>query len=283
MLANIADVGDNLNLMGPQFAENRLQLIVAALGKGATSKTYLQGIGQLFDLLSGDAGYATNRTIANLINNQMPLAGLRNDMANIINPQMRELDADFWTHIRNRNPILKGTIAVKHDMLNGKPIRNWNPLEAGLGTISPIQLRLDKGPGRKLLFSSNYDMRIFAYTAPDGTRLRDHPRIRSMYQEALGLRNIEAKLNALSQRADVQNSINMMLEDRRNGKFGLDPMTAYLHNRLIRQLLNRESRAAWASIRTQPNVMNIINEQRTSKLNNLTRLNETRNVMSLPK
>ena len=122
VLANIADIGDNLELMGPQFAEDRLQLVVAALGKGINSKTYLQGVGQFFDLLSGEPGKATARIVGNLINNQIPLAGLRNEAANILNPQMRELDSNLWTHIANLNTILRGTLATRYDMLNGKPV-----------------------------------------------------------------------------------------------------------------------------------------------------------------
>ena len=50
IFASIADIGDNLELMGPDFAEQRFQLVVAALGKSVTSKTYLQGLNQLFDV-----------------------------------------------------------------------------------------------------------------------------------------------------------------------------------------------------------------------------------------
>ena len=71
IFANIADVGDNLELMGPKWAEQRFQLVATALGKGITSKTYLQGLSQLMDLVGGEGGgYKLNRTAANLVNNQ---------------------------------------------------------------------------------------------------------------------------------------------------------------------------------------------------------------------
>mgnify|MGYP003135044641 FL=1 len=280
VMANVADVGDNLELMGPQFAEERLQLIVAALGKGATSKTYLQGLGQLFDLLSGNPGYAANRTIANLVNNQMPLAGMRNDLANLINPAMRELDASFWDHIRNRNPLIKGTLPIRYDALNGKPIRGWMGLETIWNVGSPVAMRLDRGPGRKLLWNSNYDMRIMAYSAPDGTSLRRSPLGRSAFQKALGDRNVEAKLNELASRPEVKASIEAMLEDIRLGRLKLDPMRAYLHNRLISNLIRRESKIAWGSLWNHPVIKELMAEQRKNTLDNTIRLRET---MNLPK
>ena len=278
VMANVADVGDNLELMGPQFAEERLQLIVAALGKGATSKTYLQGLGQLFDLLSGNPGYAANRTVANLVNNQMPLAGMRNDIANLISPAMRELDASFWDHIRNRNPILRSTLPMRHCMLTGKPIRGFNLFETIWNAGSPVAMRLDGGPGQKLLWNSNYDTRIFAYTAPDGTSLRRSPQARSIYQKALGDRNIQAKLDALSRMPEVKASIKLMYEDMRAGRMALDPMKAYLHNRLLKALFNREGKISWASIKNHPVIQELILEQGKLKLDNRIRLQQTLNL-----
>jgi len=281
VLANIADVGDNMALMGPQFAEERLQLVVAALGKGATSKTYLQGIGQLFDLLSGDAGYASQKILANLVNNQVPLAGLRAEIGNVLSPNMRELDSSFWSHIANRNPGLKLTQPIKYDMLNGQPIRPWNFFEAAFNAVSPIQLRMDKGAGRQLLYNSNYDTRVLAYSAPDGTSLRKSPEGRSLFQKAIGDTNLEEALNQLAARPDVQASIQAMEEDLKAGRTQLDPMQAYLHNRLINLLIRKHTKIAWASLRDNPIIMELQEKQRYLKLNNIGRYQET--LLNIPK
>ena len=291
VLANIADIGDNLELMGPQFSEKRLQLVVAALGKGASSKTYLQGIGQLFDLLSGDAGYASGRILGNLVNNQMPLAGLRNDIANVISPQMRELNADFLTHIANRNPIFKGMLSIKYDMINGKPIRPWhfpdNALKSAVvsvaGAASPIQLRADRSPGRKLIWNSNYDLRIAAFSAPDGTNLKDHPNIRSKFQEAIGKTGLEEELNLLAGQLRIKYSLAAMRLDKKAGKWDLDPMKSYMHNRLLKQLFDRKVKQAWASIQHLPEIQDVIALQRSRSIHSKNRLYETQNLMEFPK
>ena len=281
VLANIADVGDNMELMGPQFAEERLQLVVAALGKGATSKTYLQGIGQLFDLLSGDAGYASQKILANLVNNQVPLAGLSAEIGNVLSPNMRELDSSFWSHIANRNPGLKLTQPIKYDMLNGQPIRPWNFFEAAFNAVSPVQLRMDKGAGRQLLYNSNYDTRVLAYSAPDGTSLRRSPQARSLFQKAIGDTNLEEALNQLANRPDVQASIRAMEEDLKAGRTQLDPMKAYLHNRLIKLLIRKHTKLAWASLRDNPIIIDLKMTQQNLKLNNIGRYQDT--LLNIPK
>ena len=284
IFANIADVGDNLELMGPKWAEQRFQLVATALGKGITSKTYLQGLSQLMDLVGGEGGgYKLNRTAANLVNNQFPLAGMRNEMAKILNPSMRELGSSFWDHIANRNPIARGTLPIKYDMLNGKPIAHQGFFQRAFNSISPLQLRFDKGPGRDLLFNSGYDMRLFAYSAPDGTNLRKHPELRSLLQNEIGKFNLEEELNQLAMRPSIQASMLQMQRDKELGNFSLDPMKAYRHNKLIKSIFDRAKERAWARLRNHPLVIQIKEEKRLLNLGNNRSLENTTNIRNFPK
>tara|TARA_B100000287_G_scaffold389038_1_gene398768 strand:+ start:8408 stop:12529 length:4122 start_codon:yes stop_codon:yes gene_type:complete len=283
VMANIADIGDNLELMGPTFAEERLQLVVAALGKSVTSKTYLQGINQLFDVLGGEGGgYKLSKISANLINNQLPLAGMRNDIGKLLNPAMRELGSNFWDHVANRNPGLKATLPIKYDMLNGKPINPWGFMERLLKS-GPITLSMDKGPGRSLLFKSGYDLRIFAYTAPDGTSLRKHPKIRSKFQNAIGKYNLEKELDKLAGRLDIQTSMLKMQMDRAKGNYNLDPMKAYRHNKIIARLFKRIAKRAWADLRNDPMVKELMDEKRDLNRANNRSLRDTQTLLRQPK
>ena len=281
VMANIADIGDNMQLMGPQFAEERLQLVVSALGKGVTSKTYLQGIGQLFDLLSGDAGYASNRIVANLANNQFPLAGLRNEIGKVLNPYMRELGSNFWDHVANRNPIMKSGLPVKYDMLNGRPINDWNFMTRAFNAVSPIQINPDKGPGRQLLFNSGYDLRLLAYSAPDGTSLVKAPEVRSLLQNAIGQQNLEEVLNQLAARPDIQASMRKLKFDLSSGNYALDPMKAYKHNRVIRYYFEKAVKRAWGSIRNDPRVIELKTHQKANVVANKLSLQQT--LLNVPK
>ena len=281
VMANIADIGDNMQLMGEQYSEERLQLVVSALGKGVTSKTYLQGIGQLFDLLSGDAGYTSSRVVANLVNNQVPLSGMRNELGKVLNPYMRELGSSFWDHVANRNPIMKGTLPVKYDMLNGQPIQNWNFMTRAFNAVSPVQLNPTQSPGRQLLFSSGYDLRIAAFSAPDGTSLVRSPKVRSLYQSAIGQQNLEAVLNELAERPDIIASIRKMNRDLRSGNFNIDPMQGYKHNRIIKYYIKRAQRKAWASLRNNPLVLELKAKERQNVIANKLSMQET--LLNIPK
>ena len=283
VMANIADIGDNMQLMGPQFSEERLQLVVAALGKSVTSKTYLQGVGQLFDLLGGQSGYNGARLVANLANNQFPLAAMRNDIGKVLNPQMRELGSNFFSHVANRNPIFKGALPIKYDMLNGKPLRSYNFFTNAFNAVSPIQLNMDKGPGRSFLFQSGYDMRLFAYTAPDGTSLAKYPEVRSKFQAAIGKYNLEEDLNKLSDRYDIKLSMQKMKEDQLSGDYTKNPMLAYRHNKIIAALFRRIAKRAWADLRNDPQVKTLIEDRRRLQKANRVSLQATQNLLALPK
>ena len=146
-------------------------------------------------------------------------------------------------------------------MLNGKPVRPWNFFEAAFNSVSPIQLRMEKGEGRQLLFNSGYDLRIAAWSAPDGTNLKDSPQVRSLFQQAIGNTDIEEQLNILAANPSIQASIAEMRKDRANGTFELDPMKSYMHNVAIKRLLDAKTREAWATLLAHPLVQELKQEQ----------------------
>ena len=146
--------------------------------------------------------------------------------------------------------------------MNGNVINDWwFPHQLWEGIV-PISLKPSQGAGRTLLFNSNYDLRMSTYTAPDGTDLSDSPVIRSKFQQALGALNLEAELNKLAKRKDIQNSIAQMEAALKAGNRDLDPMKAFTHNRVIRSLFTRARARAWASLRNDPDVQTLIRKRR---------------------
>ena len=253
ILAAIADIGDNQALMGEQWAENNFLKIALAISGGVVSKSYLQGIGQLVDLASNEP-YQIQKIAGNIANNTIPLAGLRGDIGRTLNSPMREINKDLFETIRNRNLTTEyiaigGDLPAKYDVLNGQKIRDWNFVEKMFNLVSPVSVSLNQSPGRTLLWNSNYDLRLVSYTSPDGIPLKDHPKLRSEFQKYLGKQGLEATLDRLSTREDVQDSVNRMNSDRRNGRNQLDPMKAYLHNKLIKERMERARKRAWAQVR----------------------------------
>ena len=268
MLAAIADIGDNMKLMGPQWAEQNFATVALAVAGTATSKSYLSGIGQFVDLFSGKTKQG-EKIIANLANNTVPLAGLRNELGKVFSPYMREVNNSIGESLRNRNLSTEQgdwALPIKYDMLNGKPIRDWNFIERMWNAVSPINLQMVDSPGRNMLWNSNYDLRLVSYSSPDNVDLSDYPQMRSWFQEELGKLNMEAELDKLAERTDVKNSIKQMSKDANNGLRHLDPMAAYVHNRLIRDRFERARKQAWANVRKKhPAETEVLYEERAEK------------------
>ena len=260
ILSAIADIGDNQKLMGPEWAEKNLATIALIVAGSATSKSYLQGMQGLVDLAAGDT-YQIEKMVGNIMNNQIPLAGLRNDLGKLINPAMRELNKGIWESIRNRNlglEYLPGEdLPVKWDLLSkDKKVRDWNPIESFYNMISPIPLRMEPGPGRNMLFNSNFNLRLATFSLPETAGgpvldLSDHPELRSQFQYYINQQNLEPKLDALAEDPKMIQSMKDMGFYRDNGSKDFNPMK-FPHNQRIKQLFDKARAKAAADLLRDP-------------------------------
>ena len=261
IFSSIADIGDNMELMGSEWAEKRLQAVAFVLGRGLTSKTYMSGLDQLMQVIQMKPG-ALNKTGANILNNSIPLAGLRNEFGKWVNPHMNELNGSMWDSIRNRNKaselIAMEPLPQKSDLLNGKPINNWNIVGRSFNAVSPIQLDIrSSSPGRKLLLDSNYDLKTTTYSYGGYSFVQD-AHVRAHFQNAIGtvpitvgfkkFKNVEEALNHLASRSDVKTSMAKMKANGKNpALWDVDP-NDYPHNTLIDNVMNQARAKAWAVI-----------------------------------
>ena len=281
ILSSVADIGDHFELMGEQWTEQQFQKVMMVIAQGITSKSYLAGIQQFVELFAPEQQGSQEKIIASLINNQVPLSSLRNELGKVFNPHMKELNSGWQDAIRNRNLItegldIKGGLPTKYDMLNGKPIRDWDFPTRMFNMFSPFAVNLDQGPGRKLLFESKYDLRTSTYSAPDGSLdLSDLPKVRSAYQKAIGDQNIEAKLNRLANDPKIINSMREMNADLNSGLREIDPMKAYFHNKKIKNLFDDAKKKAWAQIKQDPEIQALILEEKQKQIRMVQTLNRT--------
>ena len=182
---------------------------------------------------------------------------------------MREIGSGIDQSLRNRN-LLTETVTdqplpIKYDILNGQPVKQWDFLTRAFNTFSPVTLTLDQSPGRQFLFDSGYDLRLSTYYAPDSTNLTDTPRIRSLFQKAIGDQNLELELNKLAKDPKAIQSLQLMRKDIRDGKRGQYDARNYWHNGKIDQIFQEARRKAWASITEMPEVAEVIAEQKEAK------------------
>ena len=284
IMSMIADIGDHSELMGSEWTEQQLLKTSLVLMQGITSKSYLAGMQQFVDLFGGRPGQA-QRILANLANNQIPLAGLRNELGKIFTPYTRELGSGIDQAIRNRNLITENIagqpLPIKYDMLNGRPIKDHDFMTRMFNAVSPISLNLDNTPGRRLLFDSGYDTRLSTYYAPDGTNLTDSPELRSMFQQAIGAQNLERQLDKLAENPKILASLETMHRDIRSGNRGEYEGADYFHNKKIDVIFQRARRKAWASIMQDPRIQSLQSEQREARKKRYRKTKETTNTQSI--
>jgi hypothetical protein len=263
ILAYVADSADSMEMMGQEWVEDKFQKVALALVGSGVSKTYLSGLTQIVDLLSGEPGQI-ELMAAGLVNNTVPLGALRNEVGKVVNPYMKELNREFDDQVRNRNQISElvagEPLPIKYDILTGKPIRDWNLPTRLFNAFSPVQINLDYSPGRTLLFNSGYDMRTIALK-PDGIDLSGSPSVRSAYQQELGKQNLEEKLNRLANDPRTQQSLENMEQDKMENRWGKEPKDYWINIR-ISKLFAAASANAWAKVSKSPEAQRLIEEKR---------------------
>tara|TARA_B100000902_G_scaffold3692_1_gene4734 strand:+ start:8071 stop:11784 length:3714 start_codon:yes stop_codon:yes gene_type:complete len=270
ILALVGDIGDHQELMGEEWAEDRLSKLTMAIAGTITSKSYLAGLQSFVDLFSGQPGQQ-QRIIASLLNNTLPLSSLRNEIGKVLTPYTRELGSDIEDSIRNRNLISENIasdpLPIKYDILTGRPIKDHNFMTRMFNSVSPVNFNLDYSPGRELLFNSGYDLRTSTYAAPDGTDLSDSPKVRSMFQKAIGEQNLEKTLNEMAADEAIQLSVAEMNYERRSGNKSTEPRS-FPHYKRIAKAIDRAKKRAWAKIKKENDVQKLLIDERNQKLQN---------------
>ena len=287
IMSTIADVGDASELMGEEWTENELGKISLVVAQAITSKSYLAGIQSFVDLFAGRPGQA-GRIIAGLGNNQVPLAGLRNELGKLFTPYMREINSGIVQSVRNRNLLSEklagdASLPLKYDILNGKPLKDWDFLTRAYNAISPVSLSLDQTPGRTFLFNSGYDLRMSTYYAPDSTNLTDAPIVRSAFQRAIGLQNLERELDKLAKNPKAIASMQEMYNDIKSGRRADYDARDYWHNRAIDRMFQKARRKAWYSIKQQSDILELIKEQKKADFAQIQKRRQTANILNIPK
>ena len=271
ILALVGDIGDHMDLMGEEWAEDSLSKLAMALASTATSKSYLAGLQSFVDLFSGAPGQQ-ERIIASLMNNTLPLSSLRNEIGKVLTPYTRELGSDIGDSIRNRNLITENIAAdplpIKYDILTGRPIKDHDFITRMFNAFSPVNFNVDYSPGRELLFNSGYDMRTSTYSAPDGTDLSDSPRVRSMFQKAIGEQNLEKVFNEMAKSESVQISLAEMNYYKKNGMKDVEPRS-FPHYKKIAKAFDKAKKRALASLKKDNDVQKLLIEEREQKIKNI--------------
>ena len=270
IMSMIADIGDASLLMGEEWTQDNLLKVSLLLSQGVTSKSYLAGLQSFADLFGGKPGQAA-RIIAGFANNQIPLAGIRNDLGKLFTPYTRELNSGIIDSIRNRNLLseniaIGGQLPIKYDLLNGRPIRNWDFITRAYNAFVPINFNLTPSLGRTFLFKSGYDLRLSVLYSPNGDDLTDSPLLRSKFQREIGKENLEVLLSRLAKDPKIIASMELMYKDIQSGRRSEFQPKDYYHNIMIGRLFDQAREAAWIRVMNDEKALILAQEREEKKI-----------------
>lgn len=264
MLSFIADVVDSQKVMGEEWVGNNLGKLGFLISQNVINKTFMAGVFQLQELFTSN-GQRLPSVAANLVNNQIPLAGMRNELGKLFSPGMRELEDGFVDAIRNRNLYVDlvagkdGKLPYRYDILNGQRLNDNLPIVRLLNSVNPFYINPATNPTRELLFRSGVDLKLTFNTGPQGESLEGRPDLKSKWQYYVSQQNIEAQLEQLFKDRQVVQSILDMEEDRAAGRRYEASET--FHVPIIEKILKNAKSTAWAQLMNDSPDLQALNEQ----------------------
>ena len=98
-----------------------------------------------------------------------------------------------------------------------------------------------------------------------------------MFAEAIGKQKPILELALLAKDPRIIASVKQMQADIWNGNRARDPMKAYYHNDMIKAIFDNAKKKAWAKIKNEPEVIQLIKESKARKIDNLASNKKTRN------
>jgi hypothetical protein len=290
----IADIVDSQKVMGEEWVGNNLGKLGFLVTQNITNKTFLNGMFQVQELFYSN-GQRLPTVAANLVNNQIPLGGMRNEIGKLVSPGMRELEKGFLDGIRNRNLYLDlvagkdGKLPYRYDILDGRPINDSLPIVRLMNAVNPFYINPATNPTRELLFRSGVDLKLTFNTGPNNESLEGHPELKSKWQYYVSKQNIEAELETLFKDKAVIKSILDMEEDRAAGRRYETSET--FHVPLINNILKKAKSNAWAQLMSDTPEVRELNEQsrletlsgRYRKMGSREKANEIEDLLSIIK
>jgi hypothetical protein len=249
LLAFVADTGDINQQMGDTWTENKLGQLWYLIQANVTSKSFLHGLAQFGEVISGGADQRLGSVLASQVNTYVPLSSMRNEIGKLFNPGMRELEKGFLDSIKNRN-LWAGELAdlpYKNDILNGEPLRFWDVPTRVFNAISPFQMNVRASETRRTLWRSLYDVKTVVNTMPD-TEGEIPPTLKSQWNALIGQQNVEAQLEDLFKRKDIQQSI-LDMEQARNGGSTLLGPEDFPHYLAIDRIFRNAKKTAMFELR----------------------------------
>ena len=249
LLGLCADIVDSQRVMGEEWVGNWAGKTSYLISANVVNKSFMAGLLQLSDLLTSQGGDAP-RALANFVNNQVPLSGLRNEVGKVLSPGMRELESGFWQSIGNRNLWAdvfteENILPYKYDILDGEPLRMYDPMTRLVNAVLPINLNIGtNSPTKELLMRSGLNLKQTFNTGPNGELLENRPDLKSKYQYYMSQANITGQVENILTPQIIES-----ITKAETSKKDFNPRNT-LHGQVILPIFETAKQSAWDKLKT---------------------------------
>ena len=155
-----ADVIYQANRVDQSVTEDFLRKIGHSITMNITNETFISGFEPLAGLISRDPS-AWTRFWAQQTDMLIPYRGVRSVLNNVVAGQLRDVDNDFGSYMKNANKFLFAgdpDLPKMLDIYTGKPVRHYNHLIQSANAFLPM-FKSNGGvePWRQWLLSTGWD------------------------------------------------------------------------------------------------------------------------------
>ena len=155
-----ADVVYQAHRIDESIAEDTFRKLGHAITMNVTGNTFASGFEPLAGLISQDP-HAWTKFFAQQTDMLLPYKGVRSVLNNIVAPQIKDVNNDWWSYMKNANKFLFASDPELPNMLDiytGQPIKHWHPLVRATNAILPVA-KSNGGmePWRQWLLSTGWD------------------------------------------------------------------------------------------------------------------------------
>lgn len=140
LLALVGDIAYQSTRIDQAVTEDFLRKVMYSITANTSNKTFLSGFQVVADLLSQDEG-AWNRFAAGQLDSLLPVAGIRSTLSRVVVPQLKDVENDFMSYMKNRNRFMfsgNDSLMDQMDIYTGEPINFTNPLISAANALNPM-------------------------------------------------------------------------------------------------------------------------------------------------
>ena len=155
-----ADIVYQANRVDQSLTEDWFRKASYAITMNVTNGTFISGFEPLAGLISGDPS-AWTRFFAQQTDMLAPYKGVRTVLNNVVTPQLKDVENDFFSYLKNSNKFLFSSNEELKDMLDiytGKPINYVDtPNRIANGLLPVFKTNGGMEPWRQWLLSTGWD------------------------------------------------------------------------------------------------------------------------------